>query len=52
MKLTPAERALADSLDLDRLLLKDIRGLALELSRSNPSDWNKFLDVIIQWVVY
>lgn len=35
------------TLDLERVLLKDIRRLAIELSRNSPADWNKFLDVVL-----
>jgi hypothetical protein len=32
-------------------LVKDIKGLAMMLSRFKPADWNKFLDVVIKWSV-
>ena len=48
VQLTAKERELSESLELERLLLKDIRGLAMELSRSDPQEWNKFLDVVIR----
>lgn len=48
VQLTAKERELSESLELERLLLKDIRGLAIELSRSDPQEWNKFLDVVIR----
>ena len=35
-------------LDLERSLIKEIRGLAMCLSRFKPADWNKFLDVVIK----
>ena len=28
-------------------IAKEIKGLAMCLSRFNPADWNKFLDVVI-----
>ena len=36
-------------LDLEKNLLKEIKGLAMLLSRFKPADWNKFLDVVIKW---
>jgi len=35
-------------LRLEPTLLKDIKGLAMCLSRFKPADWNKFLDVVIK----
>jgi len=35
-------------LDLEKNLLKEIKGLAMLLSRFKPADWNKFLDVVIK----
>lgn len=48
VKLSAKERELSECLELERLLLKEIRGLAMELSRNNPQEWNKFLDVVIR----
>lgn len=48
VKLNSKEAEFFEKLELERVLLKDIRGLAMELSRNNPSDWNKFLDVVIR----
>ncbi len=48
VSLSKEERSLIVDLDLERLLLKDIRGLAMQLSRNNPADWNKFLDVVLR----
>lgn len=47
-ELTKEEKELSASLQLEKVLLKEIRGLAMELSRNNPADWNKFLDVVIR----
>lgn len=33
---------------LDGMLIKEIKGLAMQISRFNPTDWNKFLDVVIK----
>ena len=38
-----------ENLDLENTLIKDIKGLAMLLSRFKPADWNKFLDVVIKW---
>jgi hypothetical protein len=48
VKLTSQEEELRNSFDLEKCLLKEIRGLAMQLSRNNPADWNKFLDVVIR----
>ena len=37
-----------DEYNLELLILKHVRGLAMQLSRFNPADWNKFLDVVIK----
>ena len=37
-------------LDLEATLIKEIKGLAMLLSRFKPADWNKFLDVVIRWI--
>ena len=45
--LTIGEETLRDKLQLQTKLIKDIKGLAMCLSRFKPADWNKFLDVVI-----
>lgn len=35
-------------LDIKAKLIKEIKGLAMCLSRFKPADWNKFLDVVIK----
>lgn len=35
-------------LDIKNKLIKEIKGLAMCLSRFKPADWNKFLDVVIK----
>lgn len=35
-------------LNLENTLIKEIKGLAMCLSRHKPQDWNKFLDVVIK----
>jgi len=35
--------------DVQNKVIKEIKGLAMCLSRFKPADWNKFLDVVIKW---
>ncbi len=35
-------------LDIKGRIVKEIKGLAMMLSRFKPADWNKFLDVVIK----
>jgi hypothetical protein len=37
-----------EELDIKNKLIKEIKGLAMCLSRFKPADWNKFLDVVIK----
>jgi hypothetical protein len=30
-------------------MIKEVKGLAMQISRFKPADWNKFLDVVIKW---
>jgi len=46
--LSVAETKTAKDIDLERLLIREIKGLAMQLSRYKPADWNKFLDVVIK----
>ena len=48
VKLEESEKQVAQELDVDKTLVKDIKGLAMLLSRFKPADWNKFLDVVIK----
>ena len=34
--------------DVQTKITKEIKGLAMCLSRFKPADWNKFLDVVIK----
>lgn len=45
---TDEEKRIVTELDIERTLVKDIKGLAMMLSRFKPADWNKFLDVVIK----
>lgn len=38
-------------LDINNKIIKEIKGLAMCLSRFKPADWNKFLDVVIKWAI-
>ena len=46
--LTDQDKENIEKQDLERLLIKDIKILAMQLSRFKPADWNKFLDVVIK----
>lgn len=48
VQLDTSDKRLYTDLDLERLLLREIKGLAMQLSRFKPADWNKFLDVVIK----
>jgi len=48
VELTDKDKQKMKDLDLERTLIKEIKGLAMLLSRFKPADWNKFLDVIIK----
>lgn len=48
IKLDAQEDKTSREMDIERVLLRDIRGLAMQLSRCRPADWNKFLDVVIK----
>ncbi len=42
------DRRWCESLDIKGKIIKEIKGLAMMLSRFKPADWNKFLDVVIK----
>lgn len=46
--LTADDKSKVQELRLEGTLLKEIKGLAMCLSRFKPADWNKFLDVVIK----
>lgn len=46
--LTAEEEKASKEMDIERTLVKDIKGLSMLLSRFKPADWNKFLDVVIK----
>lgn len=45
-----SEREIKDEIEYDvqNKVIKEIKGLAMCLSRFKPADWNKFLDVVIK----
>jgi hypothetical protein len=45
---TDADKRWVDNLDIKNNIIKEIKGLAMCLSRFKPADWNKFLDVVIK----
>lgn len=48
ISLSEKEKRWAESTNIECLVVKEIKGLAMCLSRFNPADWNKFLDVVIK----
>lgn len=48
VELTEKDKKNSNDLDLERTLIREIKGLAMLLSRFKPADWNKFLDVVIK----
>lgn len=48
VELSPQDKETVANLDLENTLNKEIKGLAMQLSRYKPADWNKFLDVVIK----
>ena len=48
VKLTENEKKQEKEYDVQNRIIKEIKGLAMCLSRFKPADWNKFLDVVIK----
>lgn len=48
IELSEVDKIWVQKLDLKNKIVKDIKGLAMCLSRFKPADWNKFLDVVIK----
>ncbi len=42
------EKGKVEEFDIKTRIAKEIKGLAMCLSRCKPTDWNKFLDVVIK----
>ena len=49
IELAGNDKKWAEELDVKNKTIKEIKGLAMCLSRFKPADWNKFLDVVIKW---
>lgn len=47
-ELTDKEKQISKEADIEQTLVKDIKNLSMLLSRFKPTDWNKFLDVVIK----
>lgn len=48
VSLTDNEKNQEKEYDVQNKVIKEIKGLAMCLSRFKPADWNKFLDVVIK----
>jgi hypothetical protein len=48
VKLSENEKKQEAEYDVQKKIIKEIKGLAMCLSRFKPADWNKFLDVVIK----
>ena len=48
VELNDKDKKKMQDLNLEATLIKEIKGLAMLLSRFKPADWNKFLDVVIK----
>jgi hypothetical protein len=48
VKLSENEKKQETEYDVQNKIIKEIKGLAMCLSRFKPADWNKFLDVVIK----
>jgi hypothetical protein len=48
IELNENQKRWSAELDLNNRIVKEIKGLAMCLSRFKPADWNKFLDVVIK----
>lgn len=49
--LSPNDKTWVEELDIKNKIIKEMKGLAMMLSRFKPADWNKFLDVVIKWII-
>lgn len=48
VELSGKDKEWGEMLDIQNKIVKEIKGLAMCLSRFKPADWNKFLDVVIK----
>lgn len=46
--LTEQQKAQEKDCDVQTSVIREIKGLAMCLSRFKPADWNRFLDVVIK----
>lgn len=46
--MTNSDNKMFKDLDLEKLMIRDIKCLAMQLSQYKPADWNKFLDVVVK----
>lgn len=46
--LSPSDANWVQELEIKSCIIKEIKVLAMMLSRFKPADWNKFLDVVIK----
>ena len=44
----PKDKKWITEIEINNRIIKEIKGLAMCLSRFKPADWNKFLDVVIK----
>lgn len=48
IELSDTDKGFIERHDIYNVLIKEIKGLSMCLSRFKPADWNKFLDVVIK----
>ena len=48
VELNTEEKKQEEEYQINNMIMKEIKGLAMCLSRFKPADWNKFLDVVIK----
>ena len=48
VELNTEEKKQEEEYQINNMIIKEIKGLAMCLSRFKPADWNKFLDVVIK----
>jgi len=45
--MTNSENKMYKDLDLENVMIRDIKCLAMQLSQYKPADWKEFLDVVV-----
>ena len=48
IELKPSDKKWVEEFNINERIIKEIKMLAMCLSRFKPADWNKFLDVVIK----